>query len=85
MEYLKARSGACGKEYLYELVDSGIDADGSALTLTDPDELGVGTMNSVDVCSTSRRLRGQSVASDRKVVLVGGTNAYASSRATAWL
>jgi DNA primase len=39
LEYLKARSGAWGKEYLYELVDSGIDAVGSALSLTDPNEL----------------------------------------------
>jgi len=39
LEYLKARSGAWGKEYLYELADSGINADGSGLTLTDPDEL----------------------------------------------
>ncbi len=39
LEYLKARSGAWGKEYLYELLGDGTDAGASGLTLTDPDEL----------------------------------------------
>ena len=39
LEYLKARSGAWGREYLYELVGDGTDADAAGLTLTDPDEL----------------------------------------------
>jgi hypothetical protein len=37
LEYLKARSGAWGKEYQYELV--GNDADALGLILTDPDTL----------------------------------------------
>jgi DNA primase len=39
LEYLKARSGAWGKEYLYELLGDGTDVGASGLTLTDPDEL----------------------------------------------
>ena len=39
LEYLKARSGAWGKEYQYELVDNDTDAGALGLTLTDPDTL----------------------------------------------
>ncbi len=39
LEYLKARSGAWGKEYLYELVGDGTDTDSGGLVLTDPDQL----------------------------------------------
>jgi DNA primase len=39
LEYLKARSGAWGKEYLYELIDGGIGESGTGLRLVDPDEL----------------------------------------------
>lgn len=41
LEYLKARSGAWGKEYVYELVGGTEDADAnsSGLMLTDPDDL----------------------------------------------
>jgi hypothetical protein len=39
LEYLKARSGAWGKEYLYELVGDGTEVGACGLTLTDPDSL----------------------------------------------
>ena len=39
LEYLKARSGAWGKEYQYELVTDSTEATASGLTLTDPDTL----------------------------------------------
>ena len=39
LEYLKARSGAWGKEYVYELVGDGADTDSAGLALTDPNEL----------------------------------------------
>ena len=39
LEYLKARSGAWGKEYQYELVGNDADAGALGLTLTDPDTL----------------------------------------------
>jgi hypothetical protein len=41
LEYLKARSGAWGKEYVYELIGEadGADAASSGLILTDPDAL----------------------------------------------
>ena len=39
LEYLKARSGAWGKEYQYELLLDGTEAGAAGLTLTDPDTL----------------------------------------------
>jgi DNA primase len=39
LEYLKARSGAWGKEYLYELLGDASEAGACGLTLTDPDSL----------------------------------------------
>ena len=39
LEYLKARCGAWGKEYQYELVGNDADAGALGLTLTDPDTL----------------------------------------------
>jgi DNA primase len=39
LEYLKARSGAWGKEYQYELVGNDADVGALGLTLTDPDAL----------------------------------------------
>jgi hypothetical protein len=39
LEYLKARSGAWGKEYVYELLGDGLDTGDAGLALTDPDSL----------------------------------------------
>lgn len=39
LEYLRARSGAWGKEYVYEVLGDGADTDETGLALTDPDEL----------------------------------------------
>lgn len=39
LEYLRARSGAWGKEYVYEVLGDGEDTADAGLVLTDPDQL----------------------------------------------